>query len=256
MSRPDDATTVREFSGDDVSRLDIRIGAGSVRLTADDRPGVSGTLEGPRVEDATIEQVGDTLRIATPRRVDGEHYLTIAIPVGIELRLGSGSADLEAEVDLAHAQIRTGSGAVSLRRVIDLDCTSGSGHIAAEQLDGSYARITTGSGDIVVGDCDASLRIRTASGDVGVTTLRSGLSGNTASGDVDVSATSGDVELRTASGDVRIGVADGLPAWLDLSTASGRVRVGLDGGEQPTGGEPYVRIRASTASGDITIDRA
>ena len=47
-----------------------------------------------------------------------------------------------------------------------------------------------------------------------------------------------------------------LPAWLDLSSVSGDIRIGLDSTTQPEPGEPYITVRARTASGDIAIHRA
>ena len=69
-------------------------------------------------------------------------------------------------------------------------------------------------------------------------------------------STSGSVDLRTASGSLTIGIADGLTAWLDLSSTSGAVRVAMDACSEPVEGEPYVSIRARTASGEIAVYRA
>ena len=76
------------------------------------------------------------------------------------------------------------------------------------------------------------------------------------SGDIAVNSTSGSVDLRTASGSLTVGVADGLPAWLDLDSGSGQIRIGLDSTHQPPPQAPYVSVRARTASGDIAIHRA
>jgi hypothetical protein len=53
-----------------------------------------------------------------------------------------------------------------------------------------------------------------------------------------------------------VGIADNLPAWVDLSSASGDIRIGLESTNQPEPGEPYITLRARTASGDIAIYRA
>jgi DUF4097 and DUF4098 domain-containing protein YvlB len=79
---------------------------------------------------------------------------------------------------------------------------------------------------------------------------------NSGSGDIAVSATNGSVDLRSASGSLTVGVADNLPAWIDLNSVSGDIRIGLESTAQPEPGEPYITLRARTASGDISIHRA
>jgi DUF4097 and DUF4098 domain-containing protein YvlB len=98
---------------------------------------------------------------------------------------------------------------------------------------------------------------KSGSGEVVVQFLRSAsLLANSGSGDIAVSSTSGSVELRSASGSLTVGVADNLPAWLDVNSASGDIRIGLESTTQPEPGEPYITLRARTASGDIAIHRA
>ena len=53
-----------------------------------------------------------------------------------------------------------------------------------------------------------------------------------------------------------IGVADQLPAWLDLNSVSGDIRIALTSISEPRPGEPYVSVRGRTASGDIAVYRA
>jgi hypothetical protein len=53
-----------------------------------------------------------------------------------------------------------------------------------------------------------------------------------------------------------VGVADNLPTWLDLNSVSGDIRIALESTVAPEPGEPYISVRARTASGDIGIYRA
>ena len=64
------------------------------------------------------------------------------------------------------------------------------------------------------------------------------------------------VDLRSASGSLTVGIADDLPAWLDLNSVSGRIRIALEASAQPGEGEPFVTVRARTASGEIAVYRA
>jgi Putative adhesin len=248
--------TTRPIEASDINHLVVRIGSGSVKLRPNTVPGVIGELRGKRADEVTVDAQGDTLTISTPRGMfSSDCDMDLAIPEGIELSVQSGSADLIASVGLGGVRVRTGSGDVVVGHVVTFDCGTGSGDIAAEAVVGATAALNTGSGDIVIGSCDASLRVRSASGDIQVGQLRAVMQGNSASGDVEIKATSGNVNVRTASGDIRIGVAEGLPAWLDLSSASGEVSVNLGQGAEPGPGEPYVSLLARTASGDIDIIR-
>jgi hypothetical protein len=49
---------------------------------------------------------------------------------------------------------------------------------------------------------------------------------------------------------------EGVAAWLDLKTQFGRVQSNLEAATQPQVGEDTVEVRAQTAFGDITINRA
>ena len=108
-----------------------------------------------------------------------------------------------------------------------------------------------------MGEADCPVIAKSGSGDVTVKRVRhASVQASSGSGDITVAATSGSVDLRTASGSLTVGVADRLPAWLDLDSASGEVRIALESTSQPAPGEAYVSVRAVTASGDIAVYRA
>ena len=118
-------------------------------------------------------------------------------------------------------------------------------------------RPLTGSGDMSLGEVNGPITAKSGSGSVMVKSLRGAtLQANSGSGDISVAATSGSVDLRSASGSLTVGIADNLPAWLDLNSVSGDIRIGLEPTAQPESGEPYLTLRARTASGDISIYRA
>lgn len=247
--------STRTIEAGAITRLIIELGGGDIRLRPHDAAGVLGTIDGKRADDAEVIATGDQLRIRSPRGWSGPLTIDLGIPDGIDVDVRTGSADLACESPLGRARIRTGSGEVELARVDSLDCTTGSGGITVDSIGNSSSTLYTGSGDITVGDSDAALRVRTASGDISIGRLRASLQGNSASGDVNIDATSDDVQVRTASGDVNVGIAHGLPAWLDLSTVSGDVEVDLDQTAQPGKDEAYVSLHVRTASGDITVGR-
>ena len=76
----------------------------------------------------------------------------------------------------------------------------------------------------------------------------------TASGDVVLGhVPQGRVTARNMSGDVRVAIPAGTPVWTDINTVTGHVRSDLAGAGKPAEGQPYVELRASTVSGDVTL---
>ena len=69
-------------------------------------------------------------------------------------------------------------------------------------------------------------------------------------------AAAGRVTARTGSGDVRVGVVAGTPVWTDIRTASGRLSSDLPSTGEPGPDQPYLEVRATTASGDVTLHQA
>lgn len=236
---------------------------------AEDGMSVSGKLTGERIylDQLQLKESGGTLRIEFAPQA--ECTVELSVPVGTKLQLTTGSADIVSHVGLGPTKINTGSGDINLEAVTDAKLSTGSGDIVIGDIgyigesgtpaDGpSYVptQLSSGSGDLSVGSTGGPLQAKTASGDISVLQLTGALKANTASGDISVPSLSGTVELNAASGNITVGVADGLPAWLELSSVSGEVNIDLDASEQPAEGEPYVAIKASTASGDVSVYRS
>ncbi len=252
-----------EISQDGVQSIEIRnLGGGHIELHPGDRDGlVNGHLDCPdtdHLDRSSVVQSGGRLQIELPSSAGGgpSVAITLQVPEGVGFDAGTGSADIHADVTLGMARVSTGSGDIDLAEVGDVRANTGSGDIAVQRITGGAAHLNSGSGDISVQQTAAVVQARTASGDLTVGRLTGALRANTASGDIDIPATTGSVEVRSASGSISIGIADGLAAWLELSSASGEVEIDLDASEQPAEGEPYVTVKASTASGDVTVHRA
>lgn len=252
-----------DISQEGVHTVEVRnLGSGHIELQPSGSDGlVTGHLDcgdDGYLDRTTVVRSGGRLQIELPSRGgDGPSVgLTLAVPDGVGFDTGTGSADVHAEVTLGMARINTGSGDVDLADVEDVRANTGSGDISVHRITGAAAHLNSGSGDIHIEETAAAVQARTASGDLTVGRLTGALRANTASGDIDIPATTGSVEVRSASGSISVGIADGLPAWLELSSVSGEVEIDLDASEQPAEGEPYVTVRATTASGDVTIHRA
>ena len=205
-----------------------------------------------------IRHEHDWLRISFPQFPwHAKAHLRLGVPDGLTYVIKTGSADISISADIGRSKIISGSGDITIGNATDLDCSTGSGNISVGSVDGNGARLRSGSGDVSVAEVNCPISAKSGSGEVVVKSLRgANLQANSGSGDIAVSATSGSVDLRSASGSLRVGVADNLPAWLDLNSVSGDIRIGLESTTQPEPDEPYLTLRARTASGDISIHRA
>jgi len=104
------------------------------------------------------------------------------------------------------------------------------------------ATISTGDGDIVIGDLEGEINLETSDGDIAVGALAGSLYLRTSDGDVSASKLEGDeISVRTSDGDVSIGVVLGA---ADISTSDGDISVEID-----RMGDLSLR----TSDGDITI---
>jgi DUF4097 and DUF4098 domain-containing protein YvlB len=135
----------------------------------------------------------------------------------------------------------------------NLRIRSGSGDIEIGEVNGTAA-ISTGSGDVVVGRTGNAAVVKTGSGDASVLRAASDLTLTTGSGELTVAhAARGSIRGKTGSGDVRIGIPTGTPVWTDISSASGRVSSDLPSLGKPAKGQDYVELRLRTGSGDIEV---
>jgi putative adhesin len=205
-----------------------------------------------------VRQERDWLRISFPSRTfrNTNAHLRLGVPPDLEYMIKVGSADVSVSADIGRSKIASGSGSISIGRARDLESTTGSGDVSAGEVGGSGTRLVSGSGDITVGEAQCPVVAKSGSGDVTIKRAHHAVQASTGSGDITVAATSGPVDLRAASGTLTVGVADGLPAWVDLDSSSGEVRIALESTRQPPPGEAYVSVRATTASGDIAVYRA
>jgi hypothetical protein len=206
-----------------------------------------------------IRQDFDHLRITLPHRFFGssQAHLRLGVPAGLSYNIATGSADVTISADMARSRVVSGSGDVGLGSASDLTCTTGSGDISIRRVAGDGVRVNTGSGDVRIDEAHCPVSAKSGSGDVLISTVHHAeLQASSGSGDISVPSTSGSVDLRSASGSLTIGIADDLPAWLDLNSVSGKIRIALEASNAPSEGEPYVSVRARTASGEIAVYRA
>jgi hypothetical protein len=261
--------------------LYIENGRGLVDVTATDTTETTVRITGERAEEFDVRDLGDRIAIIAPPRSSGFNGLdpraeiVVEVPVASGLQAKVGSSDVATHGRFDDTRIESGSGDVALD-VVDgsTEVKSGSGDVSAEHLAGdavlksgsgdlqvrradSDLVLTTGSGDVRVEQAGGDLAVKTGSGDVVVGSVGGEVVFTTGSGDLVVSAVAaGRLTAKTGSGDVRIGVVAGTPVWTDVRTASGRLASTLPPTGEPAPDQPYLEVRATTASGDVTLHQS
>jgi DUF4097 and DUF4098 domain-containing protein YvlB len=257
------AMSVRSFDYTGIKQVVVdNLGEGSIMVEGGvEADAVEGSIEADDslLADVQIRQAHESLRISLPQRSwRGNNVdLRLRVPEDLAFVIKTGAADVSFAVGIARSKIVSGSGDINIGRARDLDCSTGSGNVHVAELVGRGARLGTGSGHLSIGSSSCPISVKSGSGHIDITSLvRADLQAGSGSGEVVVSSTTGSVDVRSASGEVSVGVADQLATWLDLSSVSGRVAIGLEAISQPEPGEPYITVRARTASGDIGVFRA
>jgi hypothetical protein len=277
-------------------RLEIRLGAGEVRLETAEIEETTVVLEPLRDNDSSAAAV-ENARVELRDRGDGhevvidardrgrglggllrgaEVLVAVTCPEGASVESKTGSADVEGHGRFGSVEVETGSGDVEFGEVAgearvnaasgdvqlgvvgrDARVNSASGDVQIRSIGGD-AKLNSASGDVILREVAGELSVNTASGDVLVREASSSVTINSASGDQEIGRVAGGkVNLKSASGDVKVGIPEGTNLWVDARSRSGEVRSELPVSELPPDGEgPVVELRANTMSGDITVARA
>ena len=275
------------------TRLDIRLGAGEVRLESAEVQETTVVLEPLRGNDASTAAV-ENARVELRDRGKGhevvidvrdrgrglfrnaEVLISVTCPEGTSVEAKTGSAEVEGRGRFGSVEVETGSGDVEFGEIaLDANINAASGDVQLGSVGGN-ARVNTASGDTQVRSIGGDAKINSASGDVQIREVQGELSVNSASGDVQIreaassvgvntasgdqqigSVTTGKVTLKSASGDLKVGIREGSTLWVDARSRSGEVTSELPVSELPPDGDgPTVELRANTMSGDITVARA
>jgi hypothetical protein len=276
-------------------RLEVRLGAGEIRLETDEVEETTVVLEALRdndasravVENARVElrERGDGYEVVVDARDRGrglsgifrgaEVLVAVKSPHGTSVESKTGSADVVGSGRFGSVEVESGSGDIEFREIAEdarINAASGevqlgnvglgarvntaSGDIQIRTI-GGEAKINSASGDVIIRDVAGELSVNTASGDVIVRTVSGAVSVNTASGDQEIGSVGGNATLKSASGDIKVGIPEGTNLWVDARSRSGEVRSELPVSDLPPDGEgPSVELRANTMSGDVTVTRA
>jgi DUF4097 and DUF4098 domain-containing protein YvlB len=237
-------------------------------------------VDGSGADEVTVEQRGDQIVVISPPRrtgflstaFGGDLIVRVTMPIDSALSVKVGSADVTASGRYGQVRIKSGSGEVELDEATgstvvetgsgdieigsstgDLRVKAGSGEVSVGRTAGSTV-ISSGSGGVELGSVEQEAVLKSGSGDIRVREAHTDLSAMTGSGDVYVARIrSGELKAKAASGDINVGVPAGIPVWTDISCLTGDVRSNLEGAGQPSEGQDYIEIRATTVSGDINL---
>ena len=258
--------------------LFVEFGKGRVDITAADTTETSVDIAGRDADEVEVEQSGRQISVVAPRQRagffggDSRLDVTITVPLGSELFVKTGSADVTVKGTVGTSKIKTGSGDVRTDDLsgpalvetgsgdidiqvanAELRVKSGSGGVRVRHAQSAVAA-STGSGDVEIGTTNGPAAVKTGSGDLEVIDANTDVSLVTGSGDLRVgTAHRGRFTMKGASGDVHIGIPAGLPVWTDVSTLSGSIRSNLECALVPAEGADHVELRAKTVSGDIVL---
>lgn len=268
------------FTTDGPAKLYVELGSGSLAVDAGAVTTTTITLHGNGADETTVQQDGDVVSIIAPRHRTGflggsrEVHAVVELPTDSQLRVRTGSADVDTTGSLAMVSGATGSGDVTIEAVGLLDIATGSGTLRVDDLRGdgqvksgsgdvhvreagTALAVSTGSGDVELGRLECPVTVKTGSGDAHVEASREDLRFSTGSGDLRVDhAARGRLQAKSASGDVAVAVADGTPVWTDIRTVSGEVRSTLESVGEPRDGQDHVELRVTTVSGDVVLRHA
>jgi hypothetical protein len=222
-------------------RLSVDLRAG--RLTIDTEDAAETTVAITPLDDrevtldalasTTVEQRGDEIVVHVPNRfnlVGRAPKLSIAVtaPHDTRLDLKSGSANVIATGRFGTSDVTTGSGDITIGECIaSLRVSSGSGAIRVESVAKDVVA-KTGSGNIDVANVDGESSLSSGSGDLTVGSASRGVDAKTASGNITVRSAPPDLRATTASGDIRIDVA--REGEVRAKAASGDIRAGVAAG--------------------------
>lgn len=252
----------------------VKIAAGLLEITADERGTTSVLIEPLDSSNASIEAARDTkvemrgnqLYVGAPDSLARHLFsrarlrVVIQLPHDSTIQVNVASADATIRGRYRDVVVNNASGHIWLEDVTgDVSVKTASGRVQLGTV-GGHCRVDAASGVVQVGQVAQTVVVHSASGDVAIGDAASHVSVTTASGNVNLGVIrTGTAKINTASGSVRIGVAAGTGTWCNLNTASGRTTSDLAiNGNAPADQQAAatLSVRVRTASGDIALCRA
>ncbi|HEU0317032.1 MAG TPA: DUF4097 family beta strand repeat-containing protein, partial [Solirubrobacteraceae bacterium] len=204
------------------------------------------------------ESVAVQIDLPTGSRVHGNGGMAGLRSTGRlgECRFKTGLGEIRLD-EAGPVELKTGMGDIAVGRAVDhADLSTGSGALTVDRIDGTGV-IKNSNGDSLIGEVTGDLRVNAANGRISVDRADAAVTARTANGDIRLGEVAhGAVVAETGFGKLDLAIRDGVPAWLDLTTGCGSVHSDLDDAERPQPGEDAVEVRGRSGFGEIRIRRA
>ncbi len=247
-----------QFDVGDRPRLEVSNTSGHIAVVAGDPGRIDVAIEGSG-DKYTIEHYGSTVVIRPERGLLKRIFssdIVARVPEGTDIEAKNASGDVSIDVDAGDVDVVTASGDIRVRTVAGTARLKvASGDIGLDHVAGSLD-VVSASGDVRAVRVDGDVAVKSASGDASVATIGGSVSLSSASGHLKVGRLEGeDIQIRTLSGDVVVGIPPRRRIELDMQSMSGDLRNRLPEGDGSPP-EATVRIKASSVSGDVTIQGA
>ncbi len=248
------------LAGDSVSRsfdfpsggmLVVDVESGHVEIRTGNGSGITVEVSVERGDlddyvELSFNETGDGLEIIGKkprggrRNHDGGIEYLITAPSRMDLDISSGGGHIQIEDVEGQVEVSTGGGHVKIRDIRgDLDVQTGGGHLE-------------------IGEVDGTLSVKTGGGHIEVDDVRGDVEASSGGGHINVGNVEGDLEVHTGGGHISAETVDGR---VVLKSGGGNISVkrGASDAEIETGGgnvtlremEGHVRVR--TDGGDIDV---
>ncbi len=280
-----------EFETPDPISAVMELGVADVRIVAGERSDTvvevqptdaAKPADVSAAEQTRVEYEAGRLLVRTPRRWKGRGLfgetgsvdVHVSLPAGSEVTGEAHVGAIRCTGALGDCRLKTSVGSLYVDRVRALELYTAVGDISVERADGDVkvttasgrvwigaigggGTITNSNGSTRVGEAIGELRVKSANGDIAVERSDGSVNAKTANGDIQLGGVRrGSVVAESAFGAIEVAIAEGTSAWLDLVTRTGQLHNKLVPSERPEPGEDRVEVRARTAFGDITVERA
>lgn len=193
-----------------------------------------------------IRQDGSFVHVGSPQFGSGAVNInyTIEVPPNTEVRVTTGSGDLNVGGIAGPVTATTGSGDVQMSEIQgNVNATAGSGDMRMEGIQGS-AEVTAGSGDVEIRSVGGRVRVKTGSGDITLTAPGNAVTVSNGSGDIRITGATSDLRVRTGSGTVTVAGSPSSGSYWELHAASGDVTLNVPA-------NAAFRFHAQSRMGDI-----
>jgi DUF4097 and DUF4098 domain-containing protein YvlB len=176
--------------------------------------------------------------------------ITVTVPRGMRLRIGSGNGDVSVTSAAAEARVASGNGRVRVSGVRgQVTASSGNGRVTVDDVTGPV-KASSGNGDVSIGTIAGPVNASSGNGDILVSMDR-------ITGD-------GDMEFSSGNGRIEVTLPADFSADVEATTGSGRITTDFPIKVQGrltrsrlrgTIGDGGRRLRMSTGNGSMELRR-